>query len=107
MTTMLEPITTAPPAPRAEPVWRVDAGRVPPATAELVVRYFREPQSGLWGFAVESPAILGGGCRTREEAEQYAVEAVVRSLRHCPTSPTSGDDIGYLHVEVRPAVRER
>jgi len=50
------------------------------ARARIDVLFVRDGDDGLWHFCVGNPAILGGACRSREEAERRAAEAIAHAL---------------------------
>lgn len=50
------------------------------ARARIDVLLVRDADDGLWHFCVGNPAILGGACRSREEAERRAAEAIAHAL---------------------------
>jgi hypothetical protein len=77
------------------------------ARAAVCVRYLHDRDSGLWHFAVGNPAILGGACRSREEAERRAAEAIARALT-TGRPHACGDedgDVGGFEVDIRTAPR--
>ena len=66
------------------------------------VLYERDPDSGLWSFRVANPSILGGACRSLEEAERRAAEAVAYALTRCNPPPHEHDGVlGALDVDIR------
>lgn len=44
--------------------------------AKLRVEIFYDHEVNLWGYGVPVLAIVGTGCKTREDAERYALEAI-------------------------------
>jgi len=86
--------TLGPPA--AAPIALTGTART---AAEIPVRYFHDRTTGMWGFAIQNPSILGGGYSSRDEAESGAIEAVVRCLSR-GAAPGVGEAVGYLHIEV-------
>ena len=75
------------------------------ATAAIRVHYVRDADDGLWHFCVGNPAILGGACRSREEAERRAAEAIARALStghpHRCGGEEEGGEMGGFEVDIR------
>jgi hypothetical protein len=43
---------------------------------KLRVEFFRDEEVGQWGYSVPALSIVGTGCRNREEAEEFVIEAI-------------------------------
>ena len=73
------------------------------ARAVIGVLYQRDPATGLWSFTVANPSILGGGCRSLEEAERRAAQAVAYALTRCNPSANALDGVlRAFDVDIRP-----
>lgn len=71
------------------------------ATAQISIQYIYDPESRNWCFRIPSLGIVGGA-KTREEAEQQAIEAIAFTLdcEQEAAAPTEGE-VGYLRVIVQ------
>jgi hypothetical protein len=67
---------------------------------DLPIRYIRNPVSGKWAYVIELSSILGGPFRSREEAEENAVEALAAVLRRPHGVSVRNEEIGHLQVEI-------
>lgn len=48
--------------------------------AQLRVEFFYDHEVDLWGYSVPVLSIIGTGCKTREDAERYVLEAIKFTL---------------------------
>ena len=48
--------------------------------AKLSVEIFYDHEVGLWGYGVPVLSIVVTGCKTREDAERYVLEAIEFTL---------------------------
>lgn len=70
---------------------------------DLRVEYFRDDDTGNWGFSVPSLRITGGA-ETREQAEEQARDAILFTLEGDDDGDLlPGGEIGYFRVTVEKA----
>lgn len=68
---------------------------------DLRVEYYRDEDTGQWGFVVPRLRIVGGGAATRAKAEEQARDAILFTLEgDDDESVPDGHDVGYFHVTI-------
>ena len=67
-------------------------------TVRLMV--FHDQESYNWGFRVPALHIVGGGCLTREEAKQHALDAIAFALEDVDDQGDLGDDVEVIDLAV-------
>ena len=76
------------------------------ATTLIPVDVYRDPELGTWHFSIDSPAVVGGGQATKEEAMTAAAEALVFALEPVGEPVADPDEpdgvIELLEVTVEP-----
>lgn len=48
--------------------------------AQLRVEIFYDHEVNMWGYSVPALSIVGTGCKTREDAERYVLDAIEFTL---------------------------
>ncbi|MDN5750075.1 MAG: hypothetical protein L0H64_16435 [Pseudonocardia sp.] len=67
------------------------------------VEFFLDDEAGTWGFRVPALHIIGGGDRTRQDAEQHCMEAISFALEGDPDEYDPAAEAITLEVSVVPA----
>jgi len=71
--------------------------------AQLRVEIFYDHEVDLWGYSVPVLSIVGTGCRTREDAERYVLEAIEFVLEEEIDEPSEGTEILSYDVQIAKA----
>jgi hypothetical protein len=67
----------------------------------LRIEYFLDPEARNWNFRVPALAIIGGGCKDRQEAERHALEAIQQALAEEGTASADLEvEAVYLDLKV-------
>lgn len=61
--------------------------------AQLRVEIFYDHEVDLWGYSVPVLSVIGTGCKTREDAERYVLDAVEFVLEEEVDEPTEGAEV--------------
>lgn len=61
--------------------------------AQLRVEIFYDHEVKLWGYSVPVLNIVGTGCRTREDAERYVLDAIEFTLEEEIEDPVDGAEV--------------
>lgn len=73
------------------------------SVVKLAMELFFDDETKQWGYAIPALAIIGTGCRSKEEAFErgyQAIKAVLEGVPH-PASPDA--ELVLFDVEVTPA----
>lgn len=70
---------------------------------QLRVEIFCDHEVALWGYSVPVLNIVGTGCRTREEAERYVLDAIEFTLEEEIDEPQEGADVITYDVRIAKA----
>lgn len=71
--------------------------------ATLQVEIFYDHEVDLWGYGVPVLSIVGTGCKTREDAERYVLDAIEFVLEEEIDEPSEGSEILSYDVRVAKA----
>jgi predicted RNase H-like HicB family nuclease len=70
---------------------------------KLKVELFQDTETGYWCYDVPALSIIGTGCKTREDAEKYALEAIEFTLEEENDAPTEGAEVITYDVQIAKA----
>jgi hypothetical protein len=70
---------------------------------KLHVELFHDNEVDQWGYAVPALSILGTGCKSREDAERFAVEAIQDLIESGDEEIEKGADVVTLDVQIAKA----
>ncbi len=65
--------------------------------------FFLDDEAGTWGFRVPALRIIGGGDRTREDAERHCLDAISFALEGDPREYDADTEAVTLEVSISPA----
>lgn len=68
--------------------------------AQLRVEIFYDQEVELWGYSVPVLSIIGTGCKTREDAERYVLDAIEFVLEEEVDEPNEGTGIPTYEVQI-------
>lgn len=71
--------------------------------AQLRVEIFYDHEVDLWGYSVPVLSIVGTGCKTREDAERYVLDAIEFVLEEEIDEPSEGAEILSYDVQIAKA----
>jgi hypothetical protein len=66
--------------------------------AQLRVEIFYDHEVDLWGYSVPVLNIVGTGCRTREDAQRYVLDAIKFTLEEEIDDLTEGSEVVTYEV---------
>jgi len=62
---------------------------------------FHDPEVENWGFRVPALQLVGGGCATREEALQHALDAISYALEDADDQDTQPGEVEVIDLALR------
>ena len=71
--------------------------------AQLRVEIFYDGEVDMWGYSVPVLSIIGTGCKTRDDAERYVLDAIAFVLEEEIDEPSEGTEILSYEVQVAKA----
>lgn len=71
--------------------------------ASLQVEIFYDHEVDLWGYSVPVLSIIGTGCRTRDDAERFVIDAIEFTLEDSDEEPTEGAVVITYDVQIAKA----
>lgn len=71
--------------------------------AKLRVEIFYDHEVDLWGYSVPILSIIGTGCKTREDAERYVLDAIEFVLEEEVDDPPEGAEVLTYDVQIAKA----
>src|SRR5437870_5495049 len=64
---------------------------------------FFDDEAGTWGYSVPSLNIIGGGCRTKEDAIRQGEESIRFTLEAGEDGIPPGSEVVHFRIELTPA----
>lgn len=69
-------------------------------TMKLHVELFYDNEVNQWGYTVPALSVVGTGCKSREDAERFAVEAIQEVIESGDEEFAEGAEVVTFDVQI-------